>query len=153
MEAIVDQFYTAIRTGATEQLYNIIHEDFVLTCPTRDHVLSGVYQGKTRFFNDVLPHVFGCVKSTAMVFCADYRVVCRAGDVVVALAQNEGCARGDGPEYNQVYVHIFRVLDGQVRSLVEVFDTALADRALWGDVADLAPDEPFTLAGLAAQGF
>ena len=65
MEAIVDQFYTAIRTGATEQLYNIIHEDFVLTCPTRDHVLSGVYQGKTRFFNDVLPHVFGCVESAA----------------------------------------------------------------------------------------
>ncbi|MGB0763959.1 MAG: nuclear transport factor 2 family protein, partial [Luminiphilus sp.] len=84
---------------------------------------------------------------------ADHRVVCRAGDVVVALAQNEGCARDDGPEYNQVYVHIFRVLDGQVRSLVEVFDTALADRALWGDVADLAPDEPFSLAGLAAQGF
>ena len=31
--------------------------------------------------------------------------------------------------------------------------TALADRALWGGVADLPPDEPFSLAGLAAQGF
>ena len=50
MSHIVDQFYEAIRTGDTALLDSVIAEDFCLICPTQDHVLSGIYEGKQRFF-------------------------------------------------------------------------------------------------------
>ena len=61
MRQVVDQFYDAVRTGNVRALEAVIAEDFCLICPGQNNVLSGVYQGKNRFFEDVLPHVFGCV--------------------------------------------------------------------------------------------
>ena len=49
MSRIVDQFYEAIRTGDTSSLQSLIADEFCLICPTQDHVLSGVYEGKQRF--------------------------------------------------------------------------------------------------------
>ena len=59
MSHIVDQFYEAVRIGDVTALDALIAEHFCLICPTQNHVLSGVYQGKQRFFEEVLPHVFG----------------------------------------------------------------------------------------------
>ena len=84
MSQIVDQFYEAIRTGDTALLDGVIADDFCLICPTQDHVLSGIYEGKQRFFEDVTPRVFGCVNPEEITFCADHRVVFDGGEVVVA---------------------------------------------------------------------
>jgi len=153
VENLIAQFYEAIKLGKNDHLEQIIHEDFTLICPTQDHVLSGVYRGKERFFGTVLPHVFGCVESSDIVFCKEHRVLCASGSVVVAIATNDGFARrGDAP-YNQVYLHIFNIQDGQIHSLIEAFDTALANRALWGDSDDLQADHDFSMDELIARGF
>ena len=59
MREIVDQFYDAVRTGDMPVLEALIAEDFCLICPGQNNVLSGVYRGKSRFFDAVLPRVFG----------------------------------------------------------------------------------------------
>ena len=69
MKQIVDSFYNAIKSGDNEMLWSLIHDDFTLLCPTRDHILSGMYQGKLRFFEEVLPQVFSCVDPEQIVFC------------------------------------------------------------------------------------
>ena len=117
MSHIVDQFYEAIRAGDTPSLHSLIAEDFCLICPTQDHVLSGIYEGKQRFFEDVTPVVFGRVNPEEITFCAEHRVVLDGGEVVVAMAQNNGVAL-TGERYDQTYVHIFKVRDGQVRALI-----------------------------------
>jgi ketosteroid isomerase-like protein len=147
MNHIVDHFYEAIRTGDTPSLHSLIAEDFCLICPTQDHVLSGIYEGKQRFFEEVTPLVFGCVNPEEITFCADYRVVFDGGEVVVAMAQNNGVAL-TGERYDQTYVHIFKVRDGQICALIECFDSALANRALWGASDALVPDEPSALSNL-----
>ena len=152
MRDIINQFYTAVKTGDGAALNELIHDDFTLACPTRDHVLSGLYQGKGRFFDDVLPHVFGCVDGGEISFCDDHRVLCVDGDIGLALAHNRGCAKGDEP-YDQVYLHVFRVVDSRIIALIEGFDTALANRALWGAVDSLPADLPFSLAALDNLGF
>lgn len=153
MENIIDGFYTAIKTGDSDALARIIHDEFALICPTRQHVLSGIYDGKSRFFDDVLPHVFGCVDSSDIVFCQQHHVLSASDDVVVAMARNEGCAREGHDPYNQVYIHVFKILDGKIKALVEVFDTALANRALWGDSDELQADHDFSMDELIARGF
>ena len=152
MKSVVESFYSAINTGNNDLLRSLVHENFTLVCPTRDHVLSGVYQTKARFFDDVLPCVFGCVDPEAIRFCAEHRILCAGEDTVVALAMNKGEGR-TGERYDQMYLHVFKCLDGQILTLIEGFDTALANRALWGETPALAADQNFTMASLDALGF
>ena len=148
MNHIVDHFYEAIRTGDTPSLHSLIAEDFCLICPTQDHVLSGIYEGKQRFFEEVTPVVFGCVDPEEITFCAEHRVVFDGGEVVVAMAQNNGVAL-TGERYDQTYVHIFKVRDGQIHALIECFDSALANKALWDGCDAVIPDTPAALSNLA----
>jgi ketosteroid isomerase-like protein len=145
---IVDQFYDAVRTGNVPALEALIAADFSLICPAQNNVLSGVYRGKNRFFEDVLPHVFGCVNPEEISFCAEHQIVAEAGEVVVALAQNDGVALS-GNRYDQIYLHIFKIREGQIVALIEGFDTALANHALWGASDPLIPDEAATLSNLS----
>ena len=147
MSRIVDQFYEAIRTGDTPSLHSLIAEDFCLICPTQNHVLSGIYEGKQRFFEDVTPVVFGCVNPEEITFCAEHRVVLDGGEMVVAMAQNNGVAL-TGERYDQTYVHIFKIRHGQIRALIECFDSALANKALWDGCDAVIPDTPAALSNL-----
>ena len=147
MSHIVDQFYEAIRTGDTPSLHSLIAEDFCLICPTQNHVLSGIYEGKQRFFEDVTPVVFGCVNPEEITFCAEHRVVLDGGEMVVAMAQNNGVAL-TGERYDQTYVHIFKIRHGQIRALIECFDSALANKALWDGCDAVIPDTPAALSNL-----
>ena len=147
MRQVVDQFYDAVRTGNVPALEALIAEDFCLICPVQNNVLSGVYQGKNRFFEDVLPHVFGCVNPEEIRFCAEHQIVADAGEVVVAVAQNDGVAL-TGNRYDQIYLHIFKIREGQIVALIEGFDTALANHALWGASDPLIPDEAARLSNL-----
>ena len=147
MRQVVDQFYDAVRTGNVRALEALIDEDFCLICPGQNNVLSGVYQGKNRFFEDVLPHVFGCVNPEEISFCAEHQIVADAGEVVVAVAQNDGVAL-TGKRYDQIYLHIFKIREGQIVALIEGFDTALANHALWGASDPLIPDEAARLSNL-----
>ena len=148
MSHIVDQFYKAIRAGDTALLDSVIADDFCLICPTQDHVLSGIYEGKQRFFEDVTPAVFGRVNPEQIIFCADHQVVFDGGEVVMAMAQNNGIAL-TGERYDQTYAHIFKVRDGQIRALIECFDSALANKALWDGCDAVIPDTPAALSNLA----
>ncbi len=52
------------------------------------------------------------------------------GEYVVEQAR--GTARTlDGQDYNNTYCRVWRVVDGQILSLVEYLDTELARRCLW----------------------
>lgn len=147
MKQIVDRFYDAVKTGDVPALDALIAEDFCLICPTQNHVLSGIYRGKSRFFEAVLPHVFGCVNPQEISFCGEHQIVADAGEVVVAVAQNDGVAL-TGNRYDQIYLHIFKIREGQIVALIEGFDTALANHALWGGCGPLIPDEVATLSNV-----
>ena len=140
MSEIVNQFYGAIRSGDVATLEALIDQDFSLICPTQDHVLSGVYRGKHRFFEEVTPHVFGSVEASDITFCAAYEVIVDTDEVVVAMAQNSGFSRAE-TRYDQQYIHIFKIRDGRIVALIEGFDTALANSALWCGADKLPPDE------------
>lgn len=140
MSEIVNQFYGAIRSGDVAILDALIDPNFSLICPTQDHVLSGVYRGKDRFFEEVTPHVFGSVESSDITFCAAHEVIVDTGEVVVAMAQNSGFSRAE-TRYDQQYIHIFKIRDARIVALIEGFDTALANRALWCGADKLPPDE------------
>lgn len=144
---IVDKFYHAIRTGDADMVAGLLDNEMELVVPVGRGVLSGHYKGKERFMTEVLPLVFSCANPGEIIFCKEHKIIAEDGETVVAIAQNDGLA-ASGERYDQVYGHIMTVRDGKILRLIEFFDSALADKVLWGDNADLQPDTPFTLSAI-----
>ena len=84
--------------------------------------------------------MFGSVESSDITFCAAHEVIVDTAEVVVAMAQNSGFSRAE-TRYDQQYIHIFKIRNGRIVALIEGFDTALANRALWCGADKLPPDE------------
>ena len=83
--------------------------------------------------------MFGCVNPEEISFCAEHQIVAEAGSEC-RRAPGDGVAL-TGNRYDQIYLHIFKIRGGQIVALIEGFDTALANHALWGDCEPLIPDE------------
>ena len=137
-------FYTSISNGNIEIIENLLSDDFELIVPMEEGVLSGQYKGKNRFLEDILPLVFSCVDSKEIVFCKNFKIINEFENTIISIAQNDGFALSGKP-YNQIYLHIMTVKNGKIVRLIECFDSALANEALWGNSKDLQPDIPFSL--------
>ena len=145
----VDKFYRSIASANSDALADILDPNLELIIPISNGVLSGHYRGKTKFMTEILPLVFSCVNQEEITFCKDYKIIAADEQTVVAMAQNYGLA-SSGARYDQVYVHILTFHDGKLIRLIEYFDSALADRALWGDSAKLPADAPFNLSNISS---
>ena len=144
----VDKFYQSIASANSDALADILDPNLELIIPISDGVLSGHYRGKTKFMTEILPLVFSCVNQNEITFCKDYKIITDDDQTIVAMAQNFGLA-SSGARYDQVYVHILTFREGKLIRLIEYFDSALADRALWGDSAKLPADAPFDLSSIS----
>ena len=144
---IVDKFYQSIALGDAASVAELLDDDFELGIPINEGVLSGHYHGKTKFMTEVLPLVFSCVNQDEITFCKDYKIVSDDGETSVAIAQTNGIAK-TGLQYDQVYIHVLKFCEGKLIRLIEYFDSALADRALWGESSRLTADKPFDLSSI-----
>ena len=144
---LVDKFYQSIALADANSVAELVDDNFELIIPINEGVLSGHYRGKVKFMTEILPLVFSCVNQDEITFCKDYKIVSNDGQTSVAIAQTNGIAR-TGLRYDQVYVHILTFREGKLVRLIEYFDSALADRALWGESHRLAADEPFDLSSI-----
>ncbi len=143
----VDIFYQSIASANSDALAEILDPNLELVIPISDGVLSGHYKGKARFMTEILPTVFSCVNQDEITFCKNYKIIVEGDTTIVAMAQNFGLA-SSGARYDQVYIHILTFQEGKLVRLIEYFDSALANRALWGDIANLSPDSPFNLSSI-----
>lgn len=139
---IVSAFYQAVKEGDAVGLQAVLADEFELIVPTADGVLAGRYVGKDNFLGHIIPGVFNCVDPQEITFCDSYEIICAEANRVVSIAHNRGRAK-TGRDYNQTYAHIFTIGRGKIQKLIEFFDTALANSALWGDSAPLKADQPF----------
>ena len=140
---LVEDFYKSIIEGDMDLYSSVIHDDFELSMPVRDGVLSGTYVGKARLVGEVFPHVVAQLDNDNFTFCKNFKIMSQDGNCTVAICEAEGLAVS-AERYDQIYAHFFSCKDGQIVRLIEFSDTGLADRALWKDVPKLKPDSEFT---------
>jgi len=144
-QKVTADFYNGIAAGDIEVVEALIDDDFELIVPMSSGVLSGIYKGKKRFLEGVIPLVFSCVDPEQMIFCKNFKIISIFDNMVIAMAQNDGIALSGKP-YNQTYFHIMTIVSGKITRLIESFDSALANEALWMEnTEDLRPDIPFSL--------
>ena len=147
---LVNSFYESIIKGDMELYQSIIHDEYEVSVPANRGVLSGTY-GREKVLNEVFPTVVGKLNLEDFTFCKNFKIMCEDENWIVVICEAEGTSIS-GERYDQTYAHLFSFQDEKIRRLIEFQDTALADRALWGnDTPFVEPDSPFTYQPLITQ--
>ena len=138
---LVNSFYESIIKGDMELYQSIIHDEYEVSVPANKGVLSGTY-GREKVLNEVFPTVVGKLNLEDFTFCKNFKIMCEDENWIVVICEAEGTSIS-GERYDQTYAHLFSFQDEKIRRLIEFQDTALADRALWGnDTPFVEPDSP-----------
>ena len=74
-QKVTADFYNGITAGDIEVVEALIDDDFELIVPMSSGVLSGIYKGKKRFLEGVIPLVFSCVDPEQMIFCKNFKII------------------------------------------------------------------------------
>ena len=120
---IVRNFFAFGNEGKIDKCLDLLADDITWedTGTTR---FSGIYRGKQCVVEDLIGPLFGGLKAGIQSEIED--VIAEEDRVVVV---SRGTAEThEGVPYNNRYCQVFRVRDGKISSVLEFFDTALADR-------------------------
>ena len=138
---LVNQYFQAMHDGQWETVENMYHDDIVIhmagTTPA-----SGRLEGKHQVVNDLIAKkVAEVLVPEQMHFAKRWKVMCADDERVVVIMEGGG-PTVTGDSYEQMYCEIFRFLDNKVIEMHAFFDTALAERALFGNVLQTERCEP-----------
>lgn len=127
---LVTDFYRALETFDVDLFWSIQSDDVAYNMSGHSPI-SGRMEGKENIARDIVPAVFGGLRMKDFHFSKKWKIVCADDERVVAIMEADGYAT-NGVRYDQRYLHMFGFRDGLICELWEFFDTALADRALFG---------------------
>jgi len=130
--ALVNRYFAAMSAGDWPTVEGMYHDDIVIhmagTTPA-----SGRLEGKSAVTDDLIARqVHAALDPQRMHFARRWKVMCADDERVVAIMEGGGPTL-TGDTYDQVYCEIFRFSDGKVIEMHAFFDTALAERALFGN--------------------
>ena len=143
---LVTRYFTAMSAGDWAAVEAMYADDIVIhmagTTPA-----SGRLEGKTAVTEDLIARqVHATLDVERMQFARRWKIMCADDERVVAIMEGGGPTRS-GDRYDQVYCEIFRFRDGRLVEMHAFFDTALAERALFGNplaTTRAAPTKPLT---------
>lgn len=120
---IAREFFAAGNRGDMQRCMELIADDISWTDigTTR---FSGTYNGKQEIGENLLGPLFSQLKGG--IHSTVERIIAEGNTVVVL--SNGKAETIDGKQYNNTYCHVMTISDGQIREVIEYFDTALADR-------------------------
>jgi len=129
---LLDRYFTLMRDGEWEAVEDMYHDDIVIhmagTTPA-----SGRLVGKAAVTDKLIAEqVHGAMVPEEIRFAQRWKIMCADDERVVAIMEGGGPTR-TGDLYYQTYCEIFRFQDGKLIEMHAFFDTALAERALFGN--------------------
>lgn len=137
---IVHRFYKTLNTFDLEGY-------FALLDPKIEYHMSGntVFSGIWRGIDEVkrlLNEVFERFIPETCDFGRVYRIICADDNGAVAIMYGKGKTILDR-EYNQIYLHAFKILNGKITRFYDFYDTVMLESAIFGN--DLqTPQKPAT---------
>jgi uncharacterized protein len=129
---LLNRYFTAMQAGDWEGVHALYHDDIVIHMAGSTPA-SGRLAGKAVVTDDLIAgQVHAALDPARMQFARRWRIMCADDERVVAIMQGGGPTR-TGDVYEQTYCEIFRFEDGRIREMHAFFDTALTERALFGN--------------------
>lgn len=129
---LLNRYFTLMQRGEWEAVEAMYHDDVVVqlagTTPA-----SGKLEGKALVTDELIAQqVHGALVPEAMQFAKRWKIMCADDERVVAIMEGGG-PTVSGDCYEQTYCEIFRFKDGKVIEMHAFLDTALVERALFGN--------------------
>ena len=143
---LCQRYFNAMAAGDWQTVEDMYHDEIVIHMAGSTPA-SGRLEGKAAVTDDLIARqVHAALDVTKMRFAQRWKIMCADDERVVAIMEGGGPTLS-GDVYDQVYCEIFRFRDGRIIEMHAFFDTALAERALFGNalqIARSAPAKPLT---------
>jgi ketosteroid isomerase-like protein len=129
---LLTRYFTAMAAGDWPTVEDMYHENVVIhmagTTPA-----SGRLVGKAAVTTGLIAQqVHAALDPKKMQFAKRWKIMCADEERVVAIMEGGGPTLA-GDQYEQTYCEIFRFENDKVIEMFAFFDTALAERALFGN--------------------
>ena len=129
---LLNRYFQHMHDGEWAAAEGMYHDNIVVhmlgTTPA-----SGRLEGKAMVTDDLIAEkVHGALVPEAIAFARRWKVMCADDERIVAIMEGGGPTKA-GDHYDQTYCEIFRFQDGKIIEMHAFFDTALAERALFGN--------------------
>jgi ketosteroid isomerase-like protein len=151
---VIEDYYRAMGQGDFDHVVSLHAPDLVCWMSGRS-LVSGRFQGRTELYAHMGRHVLGALVTGTEPYVKDNRIAVVDGDFVLGLLH--GGLPGIQPDsrYDQFYFQLFRLEQGLIVEIVEIFDTVMVETVLMGRKLATPrawPAAPFDLAAPALQG-
>jgi ketosteroid isomerase-like protein len=129
---LLTRYFTAMAAGDWQTVEDMYHENIVIHMAGSTPA-SGRLVGKAAVTTGLIAQqVHAALDPKRMQFAKRWKIVCADDDRVVAIMEGGGPTL-TGDNYEQTYCEIFKFEDEKVIEMHAFFDTALAERALFGN--------------------
>ncbi len=126
---IIQEFYKSLENSDFDSLNNLWHDDVTLTL-IGSTAVSGTFSGKDAAIDLIEKGVLANLVFESVSFADHWNIVAVENDVVVGTMTLKGKSIHK-KDYNQTYCQIFTLKDQKIYKLLEFFDTALVEFALF----------------------
>ena len=129
---LVTRYFSAMAIGDWKTVEDMYHDNIVIHMAGSTPA-SGRLTGKTTVTKGLIARqVHAALDPGKMQFAKRWKIMCADDERVVAIMEGGGPTL-TGDNYEQTYCEIFRFEGGKVIEMHAFFDTALAERALFGN--------------------
>lgn len=148
---VIDRYHRAIAVSDYD-IVTALHAPEVVVWMSGPSIVSGRFQGRENLFAHMTHHVLGPLDVAAEDYVKGVRVIVDDGDYVAVIFHG-GLPNRTGGRYDQYYLQIFRMGDGLIQEIVEMFDTVMFEEAVAGHrlrTPRARPASPFVIAAPTA---
>lgn len=110
-------------------------------------LVSGRFTGRDDLYAHMGNHVLGALITGTEPYVKGSRIVAADDNIVVGLLHG-GLPAVDGGRYDQLYLQVFRMENGSIVEIIEMFDTAMVENVLMGNkfvTSRSKPERPFVI--------
>jgi ketosteroid isomerase-like protein len=129
---LLTRYFTAMAASDWQTVEDMYHENIVIHMAGSTPA-SGRLAGKAAVTTGLIAQqVHAALDPKRMQFAKRWKIMCADEERVVAIMEGGGPTL-TGDSYDQTYCEIFKFENDQVIEMYAFFDTALAERALFGN--------------------
>jgi ketosteroid isomerase-like protein len=151
--AVIEDYYRAMGEGDFAHVIELHAPDLVCWM-LGTSLVSGRFVGCKALYDHMGEYVLGTLVSGTESYIKECRVALADNDFVVGLMHG-GLPAKDGGRYDQYYLQIFRLENGLIAEIVEMYDTVMVETVLMRHKLATArprPAVPFDFAARAIAG-
>jgi ketosteroid isomerase-like protein len=139
--SLLNRYFAAMAAGDWQTVEDMYHENIVIHMAGSTPA-SGRLVGKGAVTQGLIARqVHAALDAKRMQFAKRWKIMCADDERVVAIMEGGGPTLS-GDNYEQTYCEIFKFEDAKVIEMYAFFDTALAERALFGNPLTKEHDAP-----------